>query len=36
MHCCYILRCADDSFYVGVAEDPDRRCAEHNSGKGAD
>ncbi|MFI5127856.1 MAG: GIY-YIG nuclease family protein [Candidatus Acidiferrales bacterium] len=36
MHYCYILRCTDDSFYVGVAEDPQRRCAEHNSGKGAD
>ncbi len=36
MHSCYILRCADDSFYVGVAEDPERRCAEHNRGKGAD
>jgi hypothetical protein len=22
MHYCYILRCADGSFYVGVAEDP--------------
>ena len=36
MHYCYILRCADDSYYVGVAEDPQRRCDEHNSGKGAD
>jgi putative endonuclease len=33
---CYILRCADGSFYVGVAEDPLRRCDEHNLGKGAD
>jgi putative endonuclease len=33
---CYILRCAGDSFFVGVAEDPHRRCDEHNSGKGAD
>ncbi|MGA2510956.1 MAG: GIY-YIG nuclease family protein [Candidatus Acidiferrales bacterium] len=36
MYYCYILRCADDSFYVGVAEDPRRRCDEHNSAKGAD
>jgi putative endonuclease len=35
MHYCYILRCADGSFYVGVAEDPERRCREHNQGKGA-
>jgi predicted GIY-YIG superfamily endonuclease len=33
---CYILECAHDSFYVGVAEDPQRRCDEHNSGKGSD
>lgn len=36
MHYCYILRCSDDSYYVGVAEDPQRRCNEHNSGKRAD
>ena len=36
MHYCYILRCADGSFYVGVTEDPQRRCREHNQGKGAD
>lgn len=35
-HYCYILRCSDESYYVGVAEDPQRRCDEHNSGKGAD
>jgi putative endonuclease len=35
MHYCYILRCADGSFYVGVAEDPERRCREYNQGKGA-
>ncbi|HXN64091.1 MAG TPA: GIY-YIG nuclease family protein [Candidatus Acidoferrales bacterium] len=32
---CYILRCADGSFYVGVAEDPVRRCQEHNQRRGA-
>jgi putative endonuclease len=36
VHYCYILRCSDDSLYVGVAEDPERRCREHNDGKGAD
>jgi putative endonuclease len=36
MHYCYILRCADGSFYVGVAEDPQRRWREHNQGKGAE
>jgi len=34
-HYCYIVSCADGSFYVGVAEDPQKRCAEHNRGKGA-
>ena len=33
---CYILPCSDDSYYVGVADDPQRRLAEHNAGKGAD
>ena len=36
LHYCYILCCSDDSYYVGVAEDPRRRLAEHNAGKGAD
>jgi putative endonuclease len=36
MYYCYILQCADDSYYVGVAESPERRCAEHNARKGAD
>jgi len=26
----YILRCSDDSYYVGVSNDPDRRVIEHN------
>lgn len=33
---CYILECRDRSLYVGVADDPQRRLLEHNSGKGAD
>jgi predicted GIY-YIG superfamily endonuclease len=31
----YILRCADDSFYTGVALDIGARLEKHNSGKGA-
>jgi len=35
-HYCYIPRCADGSFYVGMATDPQRRCQEHNHAKGAE
>lgn len=28
----YILRCADDSLYTGIATDVDRRLVEHESG----
>jgi putative endonuclease len=35
MYYCYIALCADDSYYGGLAEDPEHRIAEHNSGKGA-
>ena len=28
----YILRCADDTLYTGVTNDPDRRLAQHNAG----
>lgn len=31
----YILRCADDSLYTGVAKDVERRLAQHNAGRGA-
>jgi predicted GIY-YIG superfamily endonuclease len=31
----YILRCADNSLYTGVATDIDARLATHNAGKGA-
>ena len=28
----YMLRCADGSLYTGIATDPERRLAEHESG----
>jgi putative endonuclease len=31
----YILRCADQTFYIGTAKDVARRLAVHNAGKGA-
>ncbi len=31
----YMLRCADNSLYTGVAIDIDARLAAHNAGKGA-
>lgn len=30
----YILRCADDSLYTGIARDLERRIAEHNADNG--
>ncbi len=33
MYFCYILRCADRSFYVGVSDNPARRLQEHHGGK---
>ena len=35
MYFCYILECADGSYYVGVSDDPQRRLVEHNQGKGS-
>jgi putative endonuclease len=32
---CYILKCADDSYYTGWTTDPDRRLKQHNAGYGA-
>jgi len=34
MYYVYILRCADDSFYVGSAQDLDARVKAHNAGRG--
>lgn len=31
--CVYLVRCKDDSLYVGVALDVDRRLEEHREGK---
>ena len=31
----YILRCADDTLYTGVAADVEKRTEQHNSGQGA-
>lgn len=32
---CYILKCADGTFYTGWSTDPQRRLAQHNAGKGS-
>lgn len=31
----YMLRCADNTLYTGMAADVDKRAAVHNAGKGA-
>jgi putative endonuclease len=32
---CYILECADGTFYTGWTTDPGRRLKEHSSGSGS-
>jgi putative endonuclease len=32
---CYILECADGTYYTGWTVDPERRVALHNKGRGA-
>jgi putative endonuclease len=32
---CYILECADGTFYTGWTTDPERRLRQHNAGTGA-
>ena len=32
---CYIVECADGSYYTGWTVDPERRVAVHNKGRGA-
>jgi len=34
-HFCYIVECADGTYYTGWAVDPERRVAMHNKGRGA-
>ncbi len=31
----YIVRCADGTYYTGIAKDLDKRIDVHNAGKGA-
>ena len=32
---CYLLKCADGSYYTGWSTDPQRRLRQHNRGAGA-
>jgi len=32
---CYILECADGTYYTGWSTDPERRAHQHNAGHGA-
>jgi putative endonuclease len=32
---CYILECADGTFYTGWTTDPERRLRQHSRGRGA-
>ena len=32
---CYIVECADGTYYTGWAIDPEKRVAIHNKGRGA-
>lgn len=34
MHFVYVLRCADDSLYVGETDDVENRVARHQEGRG--
>ena len=31
---CYVLECADGSFYTGWTTNPERRLRDHNAGRG--
>jgi putative endonuclease len=35
MYFCYILLCADHSYYIGVTDNPSERTQRHNEGRGA-
>ena len=32
---CYILECADGTYYTGWTTDPEQRLRQHNAGRGA-
>lgn len=32
---CYMVECADGTFYTGWSTDPERRVKTHNAGRGA-
>lgn len=32
---CYLLECADGTYYTGWSTDPQRRARQHNAGRGA-
>jgi len=32
---CYMLKCADGTYYTGWSTDPERRAKQHNNGQGA-
>lgn len=32
---CYIVECADGTYYTGWSTDPERRVKTHNAGRGA-
>ena len=32
---CYMVECADGTYYTGWTTEPERRVKEHNSGRGA-
>jgi putative endonuclease len=32
---CYMIECADGTYYTGWTSDPEQRVREHNRGKGA-
>jgi predicted GIY-YIG superfamily endonuclease len=34
-YCVYIVECADKTLYTGIAKNPSKRVAVHNSGRGA-
>jgi len=32
-YCVYMLRCSDDSYYIGITNDVERRVGEHREGR---